>query len=321
MTVSVVMSVYNDAEYLERSIASILSQEGVPFEFVIVDDGSTDNSPAMLSRYAEHDSRIRLIKQQNTGLTKALINGCKIARGRYIARQDADDISCPGRLARQAQRLDADKSLAFVSSLCRIIGPNDEVLNDVVRSADPDEASRQLMEEQKGPPHGSVMFRKSAYDQAKGYREQFYYAQDRDLWLRLVQHGKLAFEQAFLYHYRCRVDSISSDEVDFQSQFGDIGALCLAARLKGESEAPYLAKAAEIKDAVVAGGQNRPGHRRRLAMMYYFIGANLRCRDDQRATKYFLKAIKMNPCHFRAWARLVASLVKFRRERAAPPPQ
>ena len=81
--ISVVMSVYNGAKYLRESIESILSQEGVDFEFIIVNDGSTDNSKNILVEYAARDNRIRIIEQENKGLTCALIRGCKEANGKY----------------------------------------------------------------------------------------------------------------------------------------------------------------------------------------------------------------------------------------------
>src|SRR6187455_3363395 len=97
--VSVVMSVYNGAKCLRDSVQSVLAQEGVDFEFIIVDDGSTDASGSLLSEFAESDSRVRVIHQHNRGLTRALIQGCAAARGPFIARQDCGDLSLPGRLA------------------------------------------------------------------------------------------------------------------------------------------------------------------------------------------------------------------------------
>src|SRR5450759_1549651 len=99
--VSVVMSVYNGASHLAATLDSILSQEGVKFEFIVVNDGSSDKTGQILNDYAQRDSRVRIIHQENTGLTRALIRGCDAATGEFIARQDAGDASLPGRLARQ----------------------------------------------------------------------------------------------------------------------------------------------------------------------------------------------------------------------------
>ena len=99
--VSVVMSVYNEADGLRRTIDSVLSQEGIDLEFIIVNDGSTDESPDILKEYARNYSHLKILHQDHIGLTKALISGCSAARGKYIARQDAGDISLPGRLQTQ----------------------------------------------------------------------------------------------------------------------------------------------------------------------------------------------------------------------------
>src|SRR5262245_61573626 len=92
--VSVVMSVYNGADKLGETIDSILSQDGISLEFIVVNDGSNDESEGFLNNCAKRDPRIRVLHQENQGLTRALINGCALARGEYIARQDAGgDIS------------------------------------------------------------------------------------------------------------------------------------------------------------------------------------------------------------------------------------
>ena len=81
--ISVVMSVYNGADRLRETMESVLSQEGVSLEFIVIDDGSTDGSDVTLADYARHDARIRILHQQNQGLTRALITGCEAAKGRY----------------------------------------------------------------------------------------------------------------------------------------------------------------------------------------------------------------------------------------------
>ncbi len=98
---SVVMSVYNGQEYLEESIESILKQSYDQFEFIIVNDGSSDDTKTILERYAAKDKRIILIHQDNMGLAKSLNKGIRMANGRYIARQDADDVSMLDRLETQ----------------------------------------------------------------------------------------------------------------------------------------------------------------------------------------------------------------------------
>ena len=101
--VSVVMAVYNGAAFLTRSIQSILDQTFPDFELIIIDDGSTDETPEILQRFAVSDKRIHILSGSRQGQTRALIHGIKEAKGKYIARQDADDLSLPERLSRQIE--------------------------------------------------------------------------------------------------------------------------------------------------------------------------------------------------------------------------
>ena len=119
--VSVVMSVYNGEGYLPASLDSLLAQEGVDFEIVVVDDGSTDQSPEILENYARKDYRVRVIRQENAGLTKALARGCGEATGELVARQDADDVSFPGRLAKLTAVLRENAGVAVAASWVEVI--------------------------------------------------------------------------------------------------------------------------------------------------------------------------------------------------------
>src|SRR5262245_17827114 len=109
--VSVVMSVYNGLPLVRAAVQSILDQTLEDFEFVIVNDGSTDGTLDYLRSVEAHDSRIRVLDQANTGLTRALIRGVAEARAPLIARMDADDISAPDRLHKQVQVMDSDPDI------------------------------------------------------------------------------------------------------------------------------------------------------------------------------------------------------------------
>jgi len=128
LEISVVMSVYNGAKYLRESVESILSQGGVDFEFIIVNGGSTDESGNILGEYAARDDRIRIIEQENTGLTRALIRGCNEGKGKYIARQDAGDVSLPERLKSQAEHFTKEPEAVLVSCGTRFVGSEGEHL-------------------------------------------------------------------------------------------------------------------------------------------------------------------------------------------------
>src|SRR6266852_4656567 len=209
--VSVVMSVYNGSTDLRTSVDSILSQEGVTLELIVVNDGSTDHSANILEEYASSDERVRVISQQNQGLTRALVVGCAAARGEYIARLDAGDISLPGRLIKQLNAISENPDSAFVSCGTRFVGPKGEYLYDVSRDAT--EATTHLLtlnaDEISGPSsHPSTLFSRSLYERVGGYRSAFYFAQDLDLWIRLAEHGRHVVIPEILYETSVTVESI-----------------------------------------------------------------------------------------------------------------
>src|SRR5271169_6467777 len=174
--VSVVMSVYNGASHLTATMDSILSQEGVEFEFIVVNDGSSDKTGEILNHYAQRDSRVRIIHQDNTGLTRALIRGSDAARGEFIARQDAGDISLPGRLKNQVAALRDWEDCAFVSCWTDVVGPKGECLYASRWTSLASSPINILSPQAKsgvadGPTHhSSVMFRARQYILCGGYR-------------------------------------------------------------------------------------------------------------------------------------------------------
>ena len=104
--ISVLLSVYNGERFIEQSIKSILAQTFLNFEFIIVNDGSTDNTLKVINKYKLIDKRIRVVNQENQGLTASLVTGVKIAGGVYIARQDVDDVSLPNRFEKQYKAME-----------------------------------------------------------------------------------------------------------------------------------------------------------------------------------------------------------------------
>lgn len=289
------MGVHNTARYLRSAIDSILSQQGVDFEFIIVDDGSTDASPSILAEASSRDSRVRVITQANAGLTKALIRGCTEAQGRYIARQDGDDLSLPDRLRIQSGMLDADPSLAFVSCWSEVIGPEDEPLITHQRPGTPEAATDLLMNRIGGPAgHGSVMFRRDAYDRVGGYRPLFYYAQDSDLWLRLAAVGQLNYAQRVLYRYRISAESMSGQLHDTKIPYARLIDELHEARQRNEDEQPIL-------ERFTPPGRTTGRRASSADATHYFIARCLVNRRDPRARGYLRSCLRSNPFNFRAW--------------------
>jgi glycosyltransferase involved in cell wall biosynthesis len=300
-TVSVVMSVFNDARYLRQSMESVLSQAGVDFEFVIVDDGSTDESREILREYAANDSRVRVILQPNQGLTKALIAGCNAAQGRYIARQDADDISLPGRISIQSKLLSDNPKICFVSCQAEVIGPQGEILNKHRRPTDPNEATDLLLHGGSSPPgHGSVMFRRDAYIQAGGYRQEFYFAQDCDLWFRLAEIGLLGYSGETLYQYRLDPSSVSGARQVIKREFSAAVDECRRFRLDGKNEKPVLDKCIALRTRIFEKTASSE------AATLYFIARNSFLSHPRNAASYLLKSLRGNPFYLKAWLLLLA---------------
>ena len=312
-TISVVMGVYNDAQRVETSVASILQQTFTDFEFFIINDGSSDGTGPILDRLGAQDGRLRVIHQENMGLTKALIRGCAEARGEFIARQDADDYSLPDRLGQQLALIKGDCCIGFVSCATQYVGPQGEPLSIIERAETPDLATEQLLHHRQGPPaHGSVLFRRSVYDAVGGYRPEFYFAQDSDLWLRMAEHSRFANVPKVLYVHRREVGSTSGLHRAIQARFGELGQLCKTARLEGQSETAYLQEAKQLRTQILASRtQKLPPDPQALAGAAYFLGSQLVANGDRRAIGYLWQTVSLCPTHWKGWYRLAQSLVQF----------
>ena len=301
--VSVVMSVFNNADTLPAALESILSQQGVELEFIAVDDGSTDGSAAILDDAARKDARLKVVHQPNAGLTRALIAGCARAAAPWIARQDADDVSLPGRLAALLDRARRQPDAVLLASAAWCTGPRSERLREVAVETDPAQARRQLLAARTGPPaHGSAMFSRAAYEAAGGYRDCFYYGQDSDLWMRLAERGGVIYLGEPLYAYRWEPGAISGAGRSLQRKFGRWGQACRRARAAGRSEDPWLRAAARLADDVRSGRvkKTRPGDR---ALGLYHAGCLLERTDPAGAREYFRQALAADPLCVRAWVK------------------
>ena len=289
---SVVMAVYNGGAKLRDTLASISAQTEPDFELLVVDDGSTDDTPHILASCA--DPRLRVITQPNAGLTRALIRGCAEARGAAIARHDSGDRSHPDRFRRQLELLDQH---VLVAAATRMRGPAGEEL--YVSRANGDEIRRSLLHDPPAqirgiPHHASAMFRRDDYLAAGGYREAFRFAQDLDLWIRLARRGPIAIVDDVLYEAVLEPRSISSI---YRREQEELTRIAVALR-DGGDEHTLLAQAARV----VPTRRTKP---RDEAAGLYFIAKCLRRRRDRTWRRYLLRALARNPLHLRAWASLI----------------
>lgn len=204
--VTVLMSVYNAERYLAEAIRSILSQTFQDFEFLIIDDGSSDKSKKIIESF--HDSRIRLISRANKGLTYSLNQGLRLARGGYIARMDADDVSLPTRLEKEVQVLENDPTIGLVGTNYTIIDEKGHPLATTQVFTHPEDlAVAEILSNQYG--HGSVMMRKSVLEQVGFYNPKVGSVEDYDLFIRISRVARIANIGAPLYLWRRNPTGVS----------------------------------------------------------------------------------------------------------------
>jgi glycosyltransferase involved in cell wall biosynthesis len=219
--ISVLMPVFNAERYLAAAVESILRQTLTEFELIVVDDGSTDRSPAILDDFAKRDSRIRIISRPNTGIVGALNDGLKECRADLIARMDADDVSRPTRLALQYDYLQSHRDCALVGSRVLLIDPEGSPIREWVTELSHDEIDRAHLERGWPVVHPTVMMRRQLVEQLGGYRKQYQTLEDLDLFLRLAEVGRLANLAEVLLDYRQHFSSICHTQSDRQSAIRD----------------------------------------------------------------------------------------------------
>jgi glycosyltransferase involved in cell wall biosynthesis len=195
--ISVVMPVHNGLPFLDESIRSILNQTLTDFEFVILDDGSTDGSADVVCEWARKDQRITFYKnRQRLGLSGSSNLVVAKSRAPVIARMDADDISHPDRLERQWQVLRSQSEVVAAGTLCAGI-------DAAGREVRPRDRWRVVRRSKFVPfPHGSVMFRRETFYAVGGYRDKFTTGEDQDLFFRMTEKGSVMTLPDTLYRYR-----------------------------------------------------------------------------------------------------------------------
>lgn len=207
--ISVVMSCYNRAEYSKLAIESILNQTYKDFEFIIIDDCSTDNTADVIQEYADKDERIVFIKNNaNKGLIYSLNLGLEIAKGEYIARMDDDDISMPTRFEKQVEYLDSHPQVTVLGTFIEPIG--DDKGESWVTIEDSDELDV-AMNFYNPMCHPSVMIRNSFLKEHNlNYSPEALYAEEYHLWMKIIlAGGKLANLPEKLVQYRMHKKSVT----------------------------------------------------------------------------------------------------------------
>ncbi len=300
------MSVYDKPDDVAKTVESVLSQQSVKLELLIVSDGASEDVLSVL--HGVSDPRVRFIEQTNQGLTAALINGCEQAQYDFIARIDAGDCMLPQRLHEQAVCLQQNANVGLVSCWVQIhtedgfdlytIQQSDAELMAGLRS--------DSVNNFRAPHHASVMFRKAAYIQAGGYRKEFYFAQDCDLWSRMMEAVEVEVVQKLLQRCVFSASGISGRHRDFQVALSGLVVEAARLRTQGQSDQPVLMHAAKLRPSDDSRLNNSGGE----FDGNYFIASVLSKTQPKAALTYLSKALAERPWHWRARIKQILCLAK-----------
>lgn len=246
------MAVYNGESYLETAISSVLRQSFPDFEFLIVDDGSEDRTAELLNEHEKQDSRIRVIRQQHSGLIASLNRGCSAAVGAYIARIDSDDIAKQERFALQLSHLIHHPEIVLLGSHIECIDYTGKVLF-TMKWPGWKESLRDYMLLDCYIAHTAAMFCKSTFMELGGYRSQFQDAEDYDLFLRMSDYHVIDNLPLVLCQYRLHHRQISARKLSQQVLSGIGARLATKARRSGRPEPQWDGPAISRNDLLSRG--------------------------------------------------------------------
>jgi len=269
------MAVYNGEKYLREAINSILNQTFTDFEFIIVDDGSTDGTPKILKEYAKQYKCIRLIWNTcNLGLTRSLNKGLSLACGTYIARQDADDISLPERLALQVCFLENHPEIGVVGTWVALLDKEGRETDIIKKPSSPVLVKWSLLFG-NCLAHTSVMIRRSLLEGGERYRPEILYAQDYELWARLSGKTLLTNLPKVLCLIRLHEQRISAQHFELQKKSGQLVMRQHIAKLLGKDVPEALLKSLQRPE--VFETQEELGYSVRLITQLYkaYIAQNM----------------------------------------------
>ena len=201
--VSILLPVYNGEQFLKGAIESILSQTFTDFEFIIMDDGSTDGTSAILDHYQRLDDRIHIHHHEHQGLIASLNRGCHIARGKYLARMDADDVSVSERLDRQVEHLETHPEIGVLGCGVQVIdGDGKKILTFQFPAEHGVLRFRLCFYNALTFAHPAVMMRRELLKRVGGYNPDMVHSEDYELWSRLCGLTRLSNLRDVLFYLR-----------------------------------------------------------------------------------------------------------------------
>lgn len=293
LPLSVVMAVFNDENYVAASIESILGQTFRDFEFIVIDDGSTDGTAEVIRAY--RDPRIIFIQNNgNLGLTRSLNIGLEIATGRWLARQDADDISLKHRFQKQIGFLKQHPNLALLGTAANYIDEKQKIIGRTTLSNDPEAELSHL-----NPfVHGSIMLCRSVAVELGGYDEFFRYCQDYELWARIARHHKVSILKERLYLFRQHLDNTRFQNAHDSSLYHLLTKKIIQGSVSSRDLIEIKERGLESLNDYM-DGSDVAFHHKAVAHSY------MRCGNISAARKEYKSALEAAPLNIRNFLNLV----------------
>jgi glycosyltransferase involved in cell wall biosynthesis len=288
--VSVIIPAHNARRYLAEAVQSVCDQTFSDFECIIVDDGSTDSTPFLLAQLARQDERIKPIRIEQGGIVKALNVGLQFATGTFVARMDADDFSRPERFARQVEYLKKHPQAVAVGCRVQLVDPLGSPLWETSRETAHERIEAALLAgDGQGMVHPAVMLRRDAVMAVGGYRSEYQWAEDLDLFLRLARVGRLANVPEILLDYRQHLRSVNRNRYQTQQK--------LIARILAEAHAARGLPAPDMAKLELANYTGLP----QFEQVRIWTGFALRQGHLRVARRHAFGALARNPLQLKAW--------------------
>lgn len=298
-TISVLMPVYNGGKYLAEAVESILDQTYRDFEFIVMDDGSTDDTLKQLQQYAAKDSRLRVIAKEHRGLGPTQRELVEFAGGEFIAHMDADDIALPCRFEQQIAFLKKNPKVVALGGAYQVIDNAGRYLTTLTQPQTDTEIQQLMLSGHTAMSHPAVMMRLEAIHQVGGYDSEYDLAEDLDLFLRLGEVGELANLTDVLLKYRLHDKSISENAAQ-------------EIREPTRKTCERAWKRRNIAGEFTANSLWRPGPDRasQHAFMLQYGWWAWNSRQRKTAAFYGWQAVKVKPFAIAGWKLLVVALFK-----------
>jgi hypothetical protein len=315
--VSVAMPVLNGERFLREAVESILDQTFRDFEFIIINDGSTDGTASILDSYARSDPRVRVYQQENKGLIASRNRGCGLARGKYLAQMDADDIAVRDRLEWQIEFMERHPEIGVVGGQMKLIDSAGRAFYCVRYPVENEEIKSALL---LCCPFGqnAVVIRKEAFLSVGGYRRPFDLAEDYDLWLRIAERWRLANLEAVVIKCRIHPHQASCQKLR-QETLCALAARAFASLRRDGSPEPVISDERITPEVLARLGVNQATQQRALVGNYaHWIGLVSRASQDDAVLRLFEELIDLSrpgpvPASALSYAMLSAARTHYRR--------